>query len=195
MYELQQLEAQGGGEGGREDRKLQWVLNAGANAVVQGARNYGREAACPTEEERQHYLEMKQQAAELLPGHARRTLMGQGGREGGKEGGREAGLAFMHRNARAEYQQGVIEGMGRRTVPMPVGGAEVVARQEEFKASRNPAVLSAKDAGWLQEMEEEGRRRRGERRGEKDLDWDDMDDYDGVVEKEEEEEEGDPGPF
>ena len=189
-------------EGREEGRKLQQLLNMGANALVRGAMAYGRDAACPSEEERQQYLQLKKGATEayatiVAPIHGSKELEQQQQEEQQKRmlpqqkvrkldvealgGGREGGLAYMHRQARAAYPRRFLLDAGKKAMPGPVEWGEVVARQEEFKSSNNAIEKTNKNAEWLKEKVR--------------MSWDDLDNTDIYDNGSDEHDDRDVGPF
>ena len=182
----------------QQGRQLQQLINMGANALVRGAMAYGRDAACPSEEQRQQYLQFKTGATQAYdtvaaPVHGSKELEEQQQEEQQKvrkvevvEEGREGGLAYMHRQARAAYPRRFLLDAGKKAMPGPVEGGEVVARQEEFKLSNNNAIEKTnKNAEWLKEVE--GAKAR--------ISWDDLDDLDIYDNTDEEHDDRHAGPF
>eukprot|EP00624_Nannochloropsis_granulata_P002200 evm.model.NODE_21169_length_9095_cov_20.787575.4 len=179
----------------------------GANALVRGMMAYGRDAACPDEEQRQQYLQLKREAADAyetlraphkeikLQQQQQRGLLQQDSEvEARLVGeGREAGLAYMHRQARAAYSREMLLEAGKQAMPGPVEGGEVVARQEEIKKSNSEIEKSNKNAEWLKEVE--GRKGKVGKNGKARVTWDDLDDLDIFDNPKDDGDDGDVGPF
>ncbi len=134
-------------------RHLQSLMGMGADALRRGAIEFGREAACPTAEQRAEYLSLKAHATKFLQAkdevqteNADRMLLQRQAR--GEEEVVDA--EAVHRQTIARYPRHLQEA-GKRPVPGPVSGEEIIARQTEYKEQNNAVKVSNANAEFLKQ--------------------------------------------